>query len=367
MERHVHFHLHLVGPGPTSGAVSNRAWLNRLRQASGSSTLVCSMGNRTDAQLVFRPDLDEALWAEFVAPFFAGETRYAASITLHGVKDAETLIPIDSLERIAKSDHLTSILARTQSWSAMVRRYSAGTTLINVLGADQESVAKAIAEFRAHAPGEPDSPSSVPFDFWQVSNNAYTTQRRIEAPAWAEVRQNYPEPVASEFERLMAAELSDDVGRIVLWHGPPGTGKTSAIRALAREWRTRKRQFQVILDPESIFARSSLLMEVLLGDEDSAERWRVLVVEDADELLRSDAKDRVGQALSRLLNVGDGIVGQGIKTLVLITTNEPIRKLHPALVPPAAVLPRSSSGSSRVPRPRSSWAQMLGRTWRWPT
>ena len=30
-------------------------------------------------------------------------------------------------------------------------------------------------------------------------------------------------------------------------------------------------------------------------------------VVDADELLREDAKSRVGQALSRLLNLGDGI------------------------------------------------------------
>ena len=41
-----------------------------------------------------------------------------------------------------------------------------------------------------------------------------------------------------------------------------------------------------------------------------------------------------GQRLSRLLNVVDGLIGQGLRVLVLVTTNEPLRSLHPAVSRP---------------------------------
>ena len=84
-------------------------------------------------------------------------------------------------------------------------------------------------------------------------------------------------------------------------------------------------------------------MTVLLGaddhdDDDGAPHWRLIVIEDADELLRSDAKREAGQSLSRLLNVADGFIGQGVNALILITTNEPIGRLHPAVVRPGRCL-----------------------------
>jgi len=42
----------------------------------------------------------------------------------------------------------------------------------------------------------------------------------------------------------------------------------------------------------------------------------------------------MGQGLSRFLNVVDGLIGQGLRVLVLVTTNEPIRRLHPAVARP---------------------------------
>lgn len=60
----------------------------------------------------------------------------------------------------------------------------------------------------------------------------------------------------------------------------------------------------------------------------------MLVFEDTGELLAADARERTGQGLSRLLNLVDGIVGQGLRVLVLVTTNEPLRRLHPAIARP---------------------------------
>jgi ATPase family associated with various cellular activities (AAA) len=62
--------------------------------------------------------------------------------------------------------------------------------------------------------------------------------------------------------------------------------------------------------------------------------------EDCDELIRGEAKQHSGQALSRLLNLTDGLLGQGRKVIVAITTNEDLARLHPAVVRPGRCLAR---------------------------
>ena len=80
---------------------------------------------------------------------------------------------------------------------------------------------------------------------------------------------------------------------------------------------------------------SSYAFDEMDEEEDDAEKpWRLLVLEDTGELLSADARERAGQGLSRFLNVVDGLIGQGLRVLVLVTTNEEIRKLHPAVARP---------------------------------
>src|SRR5258708_33470041 len=45
-----------------------------------------------------------------------------------------------------------------------------------------------------------------------------------------------------------------------------------------------------------------------------------------------DSRHQYGQALAKLLNLCDGLLGQGQKLLFLITTNEEVQNLHPAIV-----------------------------------
>ena len=56
-----------------------------------------------------------------------------------------------------------------------------------------------------------------------------------------------------------------------------------------------------------------------------------MVLEDAGELLARDARHFVGQGLSRFLNLCDGLIGQSERILLLVTTNEPLKSLHPAV------------------------------------
>lgn len=95
-----------------------------------------------------------------------------------------------------------------------------------------------------------------------------------------------------------------------------------------------------VVDPEVFFGtRAGYMLEVVLDEDDDDDeggdgRWRLLVLEDTGELLAADAKQQTGQGLSRLLNLVDGMFGQGLRVLVLVTTNEPLRRLHPAVSRP---------------------------------
>ena len=96
------------------------------------------------------------------------------------------------------------------------------------------------------------------------------------------------------------------------------------------------RRFQSRAMAASFFsAGHGIVLDFDEEDEDEQEPpWRVLVLEDAGELIQADARAAAGQGLSRFLNVVDGLIGQGLRVLVLVTTNEEVRKLHPAVARP---------------------------------
>ncbi len=187
--------------------------------------------------------------------------------------------------------------------------------------------------------------TEVPIGFWAYgAHGACSTHRSIAVPPWQEIIDNYPAAVRDQLATLLADDFRPSTGgQLLLWYGPPGTGKTHALRALAWEWRAWC-DVRYVVDPEVLFAeRADYLLEVVL-DEDSDERWNLLVLEDTGELLAVDAKQRTGQGLSRLLNLVDGLVGQGLRVLVLVTTNEPLQRLHPAVSRPGRCASRIEFG-----------------------
>jgi uncharacterized protein DUF5925/ATPase family protein associated with various cellular activities (AAA) len=248
------------------------------------------------------------------------------------------------------------VLFEVQIWGSHVTVFAAST---------ERAAVTAVVERLEHLfpPPDPSSAHEVPVTFWMYTpQGPRPSWRPIAVPAWNEIEWNYAARTRDQLAALMRDFEPARGGQLVLWHGEAGTGKTFALRALAWEWREWC-QIHYIVDPDSFFGEhADYLMSVLLEppfpmmvagerighsmavmhgfaeydgeDEEDDRLWRLLVMEDTGELLSADARERTGQGLSRFLNVVDGLIGQGLRVIVLVTTNEEIKKLHPAVARP---------------------------------
>jgi len=234
----------------------------------------------------------------------------------------------------------------------------AGYATVWVAAETEQRAAELMGRLRHVLPApDPSGRREVTVTFWTYGpHGPQPSWRTIGVPDWDAISSNYTDPVREQLAGLMSNFTPAHGGQLVLWHGASGTGKTFALRALAWEWRDWC-DLHYVVDPDSFFGQhADYLMHVLLqsdaqqaaaaharfglgqvGEEPEgtrAKEWRLLVLEDTGELLQPDAKAVIGQGLARFLNLVDGLIGQGLRILVLVTTNEEIRKLHPAVARP---------------------------------
>lgn len=212
-----------------------------------------------------------------------------------------------------------------------------------VYAAEANSAADIMQRLRELIPVATRQSKLLDVTFWYSTvHGPRSYDRQLQAPAWAEIEANYPTNTRERLTDLQHVELNDSSGKLILWQGEPGTGKTFALRALGEEWADWCR-IHYVLDPEKFFTEGDYLLNVILGGDSlpsagEKQPWRLIVLEDAGEMLAKDAKLQVGQGLARLLNLCDGLLGQGLRVLVLITTNEQIGTLHSAVSRPGRCL-----------------------------
>lgn len=214
--------------------------------------------------------------------------------------------------------------------------WNAGTTTLTVevfdrLSTDAKAKAQAIVKlFEPHfAKASPDeSINQIRVPQWDGSDLCFTI-RDISCPAWADIRDNYSADVVPTLERLVADPDPSGHGKLVIIHGPPGCGKTYFLRAMLRGLRKKYIPW-VVSDPEELSRNVKYYYGITDTRTEDEKRGHLIIIEDSADLLMSESRGIHFDKIGKMLNMTDGIVGQGRNDLFVMTFNEEIGEIDPA-------------------------------------
>jgi SpoVK/Ycf46/Vps4 family AAA+-type ATPase len=133
---------------------------------------------------------------------------------------------------------------------------------------------------------------------------------------------NYGKDLVKKNEKLID-QISKNKSGLALFSGPPGTGKSTYIKCLAKNI-TRK-----------ILYLSSVSIEELTNPDFItfmlSQRNSVLLLEDAEKVLRSRELEE-NSAISNILNLSDGVLGDCLNIFIIATFNTNRDQIDPALL-----------------------------------
>lgn len=133
---------------------------------------------------------------------------------------------------------------------------------------------------------------------------------------------NYGPEAKNKFEKIVSIMKSKKNG-LILFSGIPGTGKSTFIKLLSRH-----------TERKLIFLSSSSAEHITNPDFLTfimRHRNSILILEDAEKVLRS-REEQDNFAVSNLLNITDGILGDCINLMVIATFNIDREKIDKALL-----------------------------------
>lgn len=145
---------------------------------------------------------------------------------------------------------------------------------------------------------------------------------------------NYTPNVIEDY-RYTAAQLEspNPNGRLAVFYGPPGSGKTHLIKALISELTKAK----VIVFPSSLVSSldGPALISLFFSEQEknsgSKRKPIVLVIEDADDSLTKRTANNMS-SISAILNTADGILGTCLDIRIVATTNAKEFEIDEALL-----------------------------------
>ncbi|GEO22157.1 AAA family ATPase [Cyclobacterium qasimii] len=128
-----------------------------------------------------------------------------------------------------------------------------------------------------------------------------------------------------EINELVEESLNTDKAGLILFHGVPGTGKTSYIKHLINTFDEK----------DFIFIQNEFINELLHPDFISfllKHRNVVLIIEDAEKVLMNRVQKNESSVVSTILQLTDGLFSDYLNIKIICTFNTSIDKIDTALL-----------------------------------
>lgn len=187
--------------------------------------------------------------------FYRGVEKHSRLAVLRTADPNEVLPEGVTVLRTVRGTDLHFVLARGDDYFLLVRAANE-STLVRVTSADDRVADRVLDDIVQRVPP---MEKGTEVAFWHFTDKAgpHAWVRELELPTWAAVSRNYPSAVRRQLEHLTMGQPRK-AGGLIMWHGEPGTGKTSALRALIQQW-SAWCDALVITDPEQFFGRADYL------------------------------------------------------------------------------------------------------------
>jgi hypothetical protein len=142
-------------------------------------------------------------------------------------------------------------------------------------------------------------------------------------------RGNYDESILTQYDHVVADMNTDQpCGRLSIFSGIPGSGKTYMVRALLKD--VPRAAFVLVPSYLVKDLGSPEILPCLANVKDSGFKGPIaLLLEDADQALVNRQAGDIA-AISSLLNLGDGILGNILDIRLIATTNAAKLEMDPA-------------------------------------
>ncbi len=260
-------------------------------------------------------------------PHVAADTIWRHQRGYLNLDELRPHLPVGSvIERTFEYRGDRHVFVRSGDFVLRLETY-ANSVVVEVAAASLERAREVLESLRGRLEIPPPPCTTVRGCSW--TRDGGQDRLEVERVEWRGVERNYPATTREQLGALMGAtSWSRPSGRLVFFHGQPGTGKTYALRALLTSWEPWCRP-ELVVDPDAAFRDASYLTR-LINSEPGNDKARLLICEDLDDLITSR---RTG-GLERMLNLADGILGQDRDMVVLITTNVRTAELDAALLRP---------------------------------
>jgi hypothetical protein len=127
--------------------------------------------------------------------------------------------------------------------------------------------------------------------------------------------------------KKIVKSLSDNNSGLYLIHGHKGTGKTSYLRYLTSL--INKNFFLITKDFVPYLSDPSCLHYIITECANS-----IIIVEDAEEIIKPREENHSGNATSLILNMGDGMLSDVVNCKFILTFNTDIKNIDDAITRP---------------------------------